>query len=98
MFSSPARSTRSSLPPSSLPHPSDTPTRRSQGSKSRTNTKRSTNDALTLGDNEADHESQPDATARRRRKARGQMEGDVPIVRDVVGERLREDFEHFLET
>jgi DNA replication licensing factor MCM6 len=95
---------RSSLPPSSAPLPSmsisahsSSPNKSSQASKPR----RPTLDALALDDdNEADAEENQvdDLTGRRRRRTRGQANGDVPLVKDAVGESVAESFETFLKS
>lgn len=83
---------RSSLPPSSAPIPTQSPNRRSTPN-------RRTADALTLGDDEAEEDNEEgDDSGRRRRRARGQVNGDVPLVKDAVGESVAESFETFLKT
>jgi DNA replication licensing factor MCM6 len=61
---------------------------------------RRTGDALTL--DEADRqdvdESQDGASARKRRRPRTQANGDVPLVKDAIGESLADSFEAFLRT
>ncbi|KAH9947165.1 MCM-domain-containing protein [Amylocystis lapponica] len=84
-----------SLPPSGAPAPSQS----SNGRGSTPRRRRQTADALALGDDEADEAAPNDgASARRRRKARGQIESDVPVVKDAVGESVQESFETFLRT
>ena len=92
--SPPVRNT--SLPPSSGPGPS-LPS--NGGTTPRRTPRRPARDALAF-DEEDDGEAkeQEDATNRRRRKARGQINREVPIVRDAVGESVRENFENFLKT
>lgn len=55
--------------------------------------------ALELGD-EADDEATENngAAARKRKRVRGQMVNDVPLVKDAVGESVAESFETFLKT
>jgi DNA replication licensing factor MCM6 len=79
-----------SLPPSSAPGPSQTPNARS------TPTRR-TADALAFADDEDEEEGTHEG-GRRARKPRGQFEGDVPLVKDAVGESVAESFETFLKT
>jgi DNA replication licensing factor MCM6 len=78
---------RSSLPPSSAP----VPTPPTHGGLPRR-----VADALAIGD-EDDEDSSEDPTGRKRRKARGPI-GDVPLVKDAVGESVAESFESFLKT
>lgn len=80
-----------SLPPSSAPDPSLSNDTRSP--------RRPTVDALALGDDEPDEqEEQGGSGARKRRKQIGQVNGDVPLVKDAVGESVAESFETFLKT
>lgn len=80
----------SSLPPSSAPDPSLTNDTRSPH--------RPTVDALTLGDDEPDQQGEQSGSGtRKRRRPRGQV-GDVPLVKDAVGESVTESFETFLKT
>ncbi|KAK7695399.1 hypothetical protein QCA50_000035 [Cerrena zonata] len=83
-----------SLPPSSGPMPSlpsnSTPPRRTPN--------RSAGNALSLGDDDA-ADTNSDGPARRRRRPKANaINVDVPIVRDAVGESVRENFETFLRT
>lgn len=56
-------------------------------------------DALALGDDEPDEqEEQGGGATRKRRRQRGQVNGDVPLVKDAVGESVAESFETFLKT
>lgn len=81
----------SPLPPSSAPDPSQPVNGRTP--------RRSTADALTLGDEEAGEEGgEQGGGARKRRKPRAQVNGDVPLVKDAVGESVAESFETFLKT
>jgi DNA replication licensing factor MCM6 len=82
---------RSSLPPSSATFPTQSPNRRSTPV-------RRTADALTLGDDEAEEDEDANEGGRRRRRTRGQVNGDVPLVKDAVGESVAESFETFLKT
>jgi DNA replication licensing factor MCM6 len=89
----------SSLPPSSAPFPS-TNERGSPRSNPRSSpvARRQPADALAFGDDEAEEEQEGDESAvRRRRRARGQVNGDVPLVKDAVGESVAESFETFLK-
>jgi len=89
----------SSLPPSSAPFPS-TNERGSPRSNPRSSpvARRQPADALAFGDDEAEEEQEGDGSAvRRRRRARGQVNGDVPLVKDAVGESVAESFETFLK-
>jgi DNA replication licensing factor MCM6 len=55
--------------------------------------------ALALGD-DADDEAEGDdgSAARKRKRVRGQIVNDVPLVKDAVGESVAESFETFLKT
>jgi len=56
-------------------------------------------DALALGDDEPDgQEEQGGSSVRRRKRPKGQVNGDVPLVKDAVGESVAESFETFLKT
>ncbi|EIN10502.1 mis5 protein [Punctularia strigosozonata HHB-11173 SS5] len=83
---------RSSLPSSSAPLPS-------LSSNGGATPKRShrTADALALDDPE-DVSQANDGAANRRRRARGQINADVPVVKDAVGESVCDAFETFLKT
>ncbi|KAH7887383.1 MCM2/3/5 family-domain-containing protein [Phlebopus sp. FC_14] len=84
---------RSSLPPSSAP----LLTQSSNGTP-RSAQRRPTSDALAFADDEAQDAQDNDETgARRRRRPRNQPNGDVPMVRDAVGESVCESFETFLK-
>ncbi|KAI0092185.1 mis5 protein [Irpex rosettiformis] len=84
-----------SLPPSTGPQPGGS-------SNSRNSTPRRARpaaDALAFGDEDGEDGTQ--GTVEPRRKARtqqSQMNADVPIVKDAVGESVRESFEVFLKT
>ncbi|KAI0941350.1 hypothetical protein AcV7_002950 [Taiwanofungus camphoratus] len=83
-----------SLPPSSAPVASQ-----SSNGQSTPRRNRQPVDALAFGDEEADEAGERDEnSARRRRRARGQFNADVPIVKDAVGESVQESFETFLRT
>jgi hypothetical protein len=92
----------SSSPP--LRHTSLPPTGASgtgSSSNSRNGTprrKRPTADALAFGDEDGGGREQDNTEQRRRRPRQQQMNGDVPIVKDAVGESVRESFEAFLKT
>jgi DNA replication licensing factor MCM6 len=60
--------------------------------------RRPTSDALAFNDDEAQEAEEDGATTRRRRRPRNQQNGDVPLVRDAVGESVSESFETFLKT
>ncbi|KAI9513229.1 MCM-domain-containing protein [Russula earlei] len=87
---------RSSLPPSSAPQHSQSPNAQSS---SRQATRRTT-DALSFGDEANDvREDATEASSRRRRRPRAeQLNGDIPIVKDAVGESVAEAFETFLKS
>ena len=53
-------------------------------------------DALAMGDREAGEENQTGRDRRRRRPR--QVNGDVLMVKDAVGESVAESFETFLKT
>lgn len=78
----------SSLPPSSAPDP----TQSTNGATPR----RPIADALTMAVDEAEEEAEEGNTRRRRRPR--QVNGDVPMVKDAVGESVAESFETFLKT
>ncbi|EPQ59167.1 MCM-domain-containing protein [Gloeophyllum trabeum ATCC 11539] len=80
---------RSSLPPSSAPVASQS----TNGTPRRTN---QTADALAL--DEAEEVGEDETGARRRRRPRTQLNADVPVVKDAVGESVAEAFETFLRT
>ena len=75
----------SSLPPSSAPAPTASTPRRQ------------VTDALAMGGGEAREENQEAEGNRRRRRPR-QVNDDVPMVKDAVGESVAESFETFLKT
>ncbi|KAG1888450.1 MCM2/3/5 family-domain-containing protein [Suillus fuscotomentosus] len=85
---------RSSLPPSSAPMA----TMSSSNGTPRSAGRRPASDALAFNDDEAEEAEEDGATARRRRRPRNQQNGDVPLVRDAVGESVSESFESFLKT
>ncbi|TFY78767.1 hypothetical protein EWM64_g5246 [Hericium alpestre] len=61
--------------------------------------RRQAGDALNFGDDEAEEAVEENGSgARRRRRPRTQMNADVPVVRDAVGESVAEAFETFLKT
>lgn len=80
---------RSSLPPSSAPDPSQSVHPRSP--------RQPTTGALVL-DDEAEEEDERGPAARKQRRPRTQANGDVPMVKDAVGESVAESFETFLKT
>ena len=84
-----------SLPPSSAPLP--TPSSPS-GSQATPRRNRQQSDGLGLADDEAVEAEQNGAASRRRGRPRGQVNLDVPIVKDAVGETVQEAFETFLRT
>ena len=89
---------RSSLPPSSAPGPSThggTPRRPVENGRQNGGA-----DALALdGFDQEDNAQVEEGTGRRqRRRAGGRLEGDVPLVRDALGEQITESFQNFLET
>ncbi|KAL1761521.1 MCM2/3/5 family-domain-containing protein [Schizophyllum commune] len=88
--SSPRRgppSSMASMPPSSAPQGT-------QSSPARGPARR-TPDALAMNDDEAEEEGAP--TRKRRRPRNVQNNGNVPVVRDAVGESVAENFEGFLK-
>ena len=87
---------RSSLPPSSAPQDSQSPSARSS---TRQATRR-TRDALSFGDetNDAREDVTETSSRRKRRPRTEQLNGDVSIVKDAVGESVAEAFETFLKT
>ncbi|KAI0307003.1 mis5 protein [Multifurca ochricompacta] len=87
---------RSSLPPSSAPNHSQSP---NVQSSTRQATRRTT-DALSFGDEANDtREDATETSSRRRRRLRTEhLDGDVPMVKDAVGESVAEAFEAFLKT
>jgi DNA replication licensing factor MCM6 len=84
----------SSLPPSSAPNPTLTP---SNGIRTTPNRPLPPPDALAFDDNE-DSAANEDDAGRKRRKAKGQTVRDIPLVRDAVGESVAESFETFLKS
>jgi DNA replication licensing factor MCM6 len=54
-------------------------------------------DALAMGDIETE-EGNEEGTVNRKRKRPRQVNGDVPIVKDAVGESVADSFETFLKT
>ncbi|PSR93780.1 hypothetical protein PHLCEN_2v4675 [Hermanssonia centrifuga] len=83
-----------SLPPSSAPQPSASSNNRSTPRRSRPVT-----DALALGDDDPeDVEAEEGAASRRKARPRTQAGVDIPLVKDAVGESVRESFETFLKT
>lgn len=55
-----------------------------------------TTDALNLDD--VPEGTNDTANSRKRRRPRTQANGDVPLIRDAVGESVAESFETFLKT
>lgn len=83
-----------SLPPSSAPDPTS-----SNGRNGTPKRPRQTNDALAFDDaDREDGEEEVQGTRRRARPRQGQLDGNIPIVKDAVGESVRESFEAFLKT
>jgi len=78
-----------SLPSSSAPQP--TP-------GSRSGTPRRPANALNLDDDDEAAEGVNDANGAAPRRRRRNVEGEVPLVRDVVGESVAGAFETFLKT
>ncbi|KAG5654584.1 hypothetical protein H0H81_011559 [Sphagnurus paluster] len=78
---------RSSNPPSSPPNHSRSVDGRSPRRA----------DALNIGDQEVVDEAE-EGTQRKRRRPRTQGNGEVPLVKDAVGESVAESFETFLKT
>ena len=97
MDSDPLFTPRSSLPPSSAAIVEPTPAENTRTTPSRP---RRVADALALGDEDGAGagNDEADAGGRKRRKPRGQLSGDVPLVRDAVGESVAESFGTFLKT
>lgn len=96
-LSSPA-ARQTSLPPSSAPLPSSLST---NGHSQTPRRNRQPIDALAFGDEDQDDDdAAEDVAARKRARPRGQngLETDIPIVKDAVGESVRESFETFLKT
>lgn len=83
--------TRSSLPPSSAPDPSN-PQSVTNGTP-----RRPVAGALSLEDDEGE-ENEQEGGEKRRRKTRARARGEVPLVIDPVGETLSVNFEEFLKT
>ncbi|PPQ71094.1 hypothetical protein CVT24_009845 [Panaeolus cyanescens] len=88
--SSPPQFPMSSLPPSSIPAPTATP----EGATPRR--QQPVADALAMEPDEPE-EAEEDTGGKRRRRPR-QTQGDVPMVKDAVGESVAESFETFLKT
>ena len=95
----------SSLPPSAEPLPTASSNGRTpQRANGHVNVNGNANgaDALAIDDiaQDANMEGGEEEIAARRRRARthGRIDGDVPLVRDALGEQITESFETFLET
>ena len=90
----------SSLPPSSAPAGSQSSNGHHTPRRGTPQRNRAPIDALNLEDDEAEEadENQEQATRRRRRPRNQQLDGDVPMVKDAVGESVQESFEAFLRT
>ena len=95
----------SSLPPSAEPRPTASSNGRTpQRANGHVNGNGIANgaDALAIDDiaQDANMEGGEEEIAARRRRARthGRIDGDVPLVRDALGEQITESFETFLET
>ncbi|KAI0832668.1 MCM-domain-containing protein [Trametes gibbosa] len=84
-----------SLPPSSAAHPTHSSPPRSQATPTHN---RRQPDALGFADDDPDDLAQNGAPSRRKKGARGQVNADVPIVKDAVGESVQDAFETFLRT
>ena len=80
-----------SLPPSSAPQESPN----GRGTPRRP---RPVADALALGDEDGSDMPQDDGAPKRRGRTRPNVAVDVPLVKDAVGESVRESFETFLKT
>ena len=100
---------QSSLPPSSAPQPSlgastagvRTPSRANGHDSRMANGNANPVDALALDDINPDvaGDAELENTQRRRRaRVRGNIEGNVPLVRDALGEQITDSFETFLKT
>ena len=87
---------RSSVPPSSAPTPIDTNSP-SASTPSRRQQPTATTGALDLGDDEEDAHADDGSAARRRKRVKGQIVDDVPMVKDAVGESVADSFETFLK-
>lgn len=88
LSSSPPPATYSELPPSNVPEPAP--------QTNSTTARRPLTDALTMTVDTAEEGNEPGGTNRRKRPR--QMNGDVPMVKDAVGESVVESFETFLKT
>ncbi|KAI0727346.1 MCM-domain-containing protein [Fomitopsis betulina] len=90
----------SSLPPSSAPPGSQSSNGHNTPRRGTPQRNRAPIDALNLGDDEAEEvdDNQEQAARRRRRPRNQQLDGDVPMVKDAVGESVQENFEEFLRT
>ena len=86
---------RSSMPPSSAPTPINT---NSQSTSTPRRRQPTTTGALDLGEDEEEAHVDDGSAARRRKRVRGQIVTDVPMVKDAVGESVAESFETFLKT
>ncbi|TFK94209.1 MCM-domain-containing protein [Polyporus arcularius HHB13444] len=86
-----------SLPPSSAPLPTPSSPGGSQATPPR-NRNREQSDGLGLADDEAVEAEQSGAASRRRGRPKNQVNLDVPVVKDAVGESVQEAFETFLRT
>lgn len=86
---------RSSIPPSSAPTPINT---NSQSTSTPRRRQPTTTGALDLGEEEEEAHVDDGSAARRRKRVRGQIATDVPMVKDAVGESVADSFETFLKT
>lgn len=84
------------MPPSSAPTPIGTNSQ-SASTPRRRQPPTTTTGALDLGDDEEDAHVDDGSAARKRKRVRGQIVTDVPVVKDAVGESVAASFETFLE-
>ena len=85
------------MPPSSAPTPVDTNSQSVSTPRHR-QLPTATTGALDLGDDEEETHADDGSAARRRKRVKGQIVTDVPMVKDAVGESVAMSFETFLKT
>ena len=87
---------RSSMPPSSAPTPINTNSP-SASTPSRRQPPTTTTGALDLGEDDEEAHVDDGSAARKRKRVKGQIVTDVPMVKDAVGESVAESFQTFLK-
>jgi len=85
------------MPPSSAPTPINTNSTSASTPRGR-QPPTTTTGALDLGEDDEEAHADDGSAARRRKRVKGQIVTDVPMVKDAVGESVAESFETFLKT